>query len=155
MPGKPGKDLDGQEVVPSVGQAAGIFFMVGAPIMLQMFLSYIQVTINYIFITAYDDPVLLGALGLGLYFYACFYVTLYIGMNQAMTTFGSQLKGMGKVREIGLYLNAGRLIVIALAIPITALLMSSYNILIALGQDTSLAYQASQFLKGLSPSVVI
>jgi Na+-driven multidrug efflux pump len=52
-----------------------------------------------------------------------------------MTTFGSQLRGMGKVREIGLYLNSGRLIVIALAVPITVLLLFAYDILIALGQD--------------------
>jgi Na+-driven multidrug efflux pump len=52
-----------------------------------------------------------------------------------MTTFGSQLKGMGKVREIGLYLNSGRFIVIMLAIPITILLLCAYDILIALGQD--------------------
>jgi Na+-driven multidrug efflux pump len=79
-PGKPGREIDSKEV-PTLGQACITMIMVGTPIMLQMFLSYIQVTINYIFITAYDDPVLLGALGLGLYFYACFYVTLYIGMN--------------------------------------------------------------------------
>jgi multidrug resistance protein, MATE family len=73
-----------------------------------------------------------------------------------MTTFGSQLNGMGgRVREIGLYLNSGRFIVVGLAVPITTLLLFSEDILLALGQDEALSYQASQFLKGLSPSVVI
>ncbi len=57
---------------------------VGLPVMLQMFLLYVQVTTNFIFITHYDDPVLLGGLGLGICFFACFFMTPLIGMNTAI-----------------------------------------------------------------------
>lgn len=90
-----------------------------------------------------------------MYFYACFYMTLMIGMNTAITTFGSQLKGMGRMREIGVYLNAGRFVAVALGIPIMLCLYFSENILVAIGQNAALSYQAGRFLLGITPSVII
>jgi Na+-driven multidrug efflux pump len=90
-----------------------------------------------------------------MYFYACFYMTLMIGMNSAITTFGSQLRGMGKLRDVGIYLNAGRFVVIGLGIPIMLCLYFAENILLALGQDAALSYQAGRFLLGITPSVII
>jgi Na+-driven multidrug efflux pump len=141
--------------VPTVGQAAGIMTAIGLPIICQLLLGYFQALVNFIFITAYDDPITLGGLGLGMYFYACFYMTLMIGMNTAITTFGSQLKGMGRMQEIGIYLNAGRCISFCLGIPIMLCLYYSENILLAIGQDAKLSYQAGRFLLGITPSVII
>ena len=146
--------LKSQEL-PSYYEAFKNYAVMGLPIMLQMFLIYFQGLINYSFITQYDNPDLLGGLGLGMFFYTCFYVTLMVGMMMAINTFGSQLRGMKRLRELGIYLNGARMIAVILTIPIVCFLYFSESILIAIGQDEALSYQASRFLIGLCPSVVL
>jgi Na+-driven multidrug efflux pump len=110
--------------------------------------------INFAFITSYDIPSLLGGLGLGMTFQICLNNCFMVGMNSTITTFASQLIGMGQIKRSGKYLNAARLITVGLAIPIMILLWFSEELLLAVGQDSLVAYHASRFCIGLIPSVV-
>ena len=85
--------------------------------------------VNFTFVAYYDDPDMLGGLGLGMAFYVVFNMAFFIGMNVAITTFGAQLFGMGRIRESGMYLNGGRMLNIAMSIPMMLVLAFSYQIL--------------------------
>jgi Na+-driven multidrug efflux pump len=91
------------------------------------------VVVNFVFVAYYDDPDMLGGLGLGMSFYVVFNMAFFIGLNVAITTFGSQLQGMGKIRECGMYLNGGRMLNILMSIPMMIVLGFSYRILISWG----------------------
>jgi Na+-driven multidrug efflux pump len=98
-------------------------------------LGYAQAVINFAFITSFDDATLLSGLGLGMSFYVVFYSSFMVGMCSTITTFASQLRGMGQVSRSGIYLNGGRIITTVLSVPIMLILWFSYDILIAMGQN--------------------
>lgn len=120
-----------------------------------MVLGYFQAVINFIFITSYDDATLLAGLGLGMSFYVVFYSSFMVGMCSTITTFASQLRGMGQVKRSGIYLNGGRIITTVLSVPIMLILWFSYDILVAIGQNETTSLHASRFCKGLVPSVTL
>jgi Na+-driven multidrug efflux pump len=66
-------------------------------------------------------------------FYVCLYGCFMVGMNSTITTFASQLRGMGQIKRSGHYLNASRIITVGLAIPIMVFLGFSEQILLAIG----------------------
>lgn len=138
-----------------LNEALFTLFMVSVPVILQLVLGYMQAVINFSFITSYNDSTLLAGLGLGMSFYVCFYSSFMIGMCSTITTFAAQLRGMGQIKRSGIYLNAGRIITFFLSFPIMAILWWSEEILLSIGQDAAVSYQASRFCIGLVPSVTL
>ncbi len=82
----------------TIKEAFWQILQISAPIIAQQILRFVQVVLNFTFITSYDDPLLLGALGLALYFTVCFQISLLAGMNSAISTLVSQMKGMGRIK---------------------------------------------------------
>ena len=76
---------------------------------------------------------MLGGLGLGLAFYVIFNMSFFIGFNIAVTTFAAQLEGMGRIKDSGMYLNAGRIINMIICIPVLLVLIYSDSILLNWG----------------------
>ena len=138
-----------------MGSALSLMVWVSIPIVLQLVLGYFQAVINFVFITSFDDATLLAGLGLGMSFYVVFYSSFLVGMCSTITTFASQLAGMNQIKRSGIYLNAGRMITVVISVPIMLILWFSEDILNAMGQNETTSYHASQFCKGLVPSVIL
>ena len=111
--------------------------------------------INFAFITSFDDATLLAGLGLGMSFYVVFYSSFMVGMCSTITTFASQLRGMGQTKRSGIYLNAGRMITTVLSVPIMLVLWYSEEILLLMNQNAQTSVHAAQFCIGLVPSVTL
>ena len=62
-------------------------------------------------------------------------LSIIYGLNMSVETLVSQAAGAGDLRLCGTYLNRGRVILTAIFLPIAVVLMNSFNILMALGQD--------------------
>ena len=78
---------------------------------------------------------------------------IYIGINGAADTLVSQAYGQNELRLCGTYLNRGRLINTVILIPIIVLLSCSEKILIAIGQDETVAQYASTYIIPMIPGM--
>jgi Na+-driven multidrug efflux pump len=73
----------------SIGSSLKEIGLLSIPIFSQQFLRFAQVVVNFAFIAHYDDPYMLGGLGLGMSFYVIFNMSFFIGFNSAITTFAA------------------------------------------------------------------
>ena len=74
-------------------------------------------------------------------------LSLMIGTNCAQETLASQAYGAGELRRCGILLNRGRLILVALFLPISVVFFNSEAIFLFVGIEPEVAYYASSYAK--------
>lgn len=115
-------------LVKSMGHLGFLAF----PIFFQEVFRFAQVFINYYFVGVIDNPYMLGGMGLAMFFYVIMAMAMLVGFNAVITTFISQLRGMGRTPDCVYYLNGGRIVNFILCIPLMVVLGFSNPILLAM-----------------------
>ena len=75
------------------------------------------------------------------------------GVNCAQETLVSQAYGSGQLKLCGTYLNRGRVIMTVVYLPLVVLLSFSEDILVALGQNRSVARYAHEYIVPMIPAM--
>ncbi len=97
---------------------------------------------------------MIGGLGLGMMFYMSFIISFLIGLDTVISTFTSQLIGMGKAKDSGQYYNAGVILNIFICLPTMVLSLFSRKLFLLWNQDEMISFYASRFLLGALPGVI-
>ena len=125
------------------------------PSIIGAFFSFMQETINLIFIGRLNDPILLAAVGMGNIAINMLGVAVFMGMNGSLDTLVSQAFGAKDIRLCGVYLNRGRWVVTIIFIPIFGMFLISGTILKAFGQNEQVANQAQNYILSYSPGIYL
>lgn len=111
-----------------------LFCKLAVPAVFTNVLSFLTLLVNAVFAGQMEDPAKLAAVGLSGVVVAMMMLSLLIGLNSAQETLTSQAFGAQNTHLCGVYLNRGRLILIAFFLPL-ALIPSFFaeEILLAIG----------------------
>lgn len=122
--------------------------------MLCEFLNMFSEQINYKVVGNLNDTIALAAVGIGNMTINIVAIATIVGMNTALETRVAQAYGAGNLRQCGIYLNRGRIVLLCLLIPLFCLLSYADVILIMLHQDPAASKQASLYISTLFPGVI-
>ena len=126
----------GQSAGVTTGQMSRVFCKIAVPAVCTNLLGYITVLSNTIFAARMNDPVKLAVIGLANVCHTIMILSLLIGLNAAQETLTSQAYGRGDLRLCGVYLNRGRVILVAFFIPLAlGPAFFAEQIFLAIGQD--------------------
>lgn len=109
--------------------------------------------VNLIIIGHLNDPIALGAVGLGNMLINVICFSIAFGLNGAIDTLVSQSFGDKEYYLWGCYLNRGRIFQTILFIPEMILLLFAKPILIYFGQDEATAEMAQAYITPLLPGM--
>ena len=123
--------------------------------MLGLVIGFAQITINLIFIGMLNNEIYQDAIGLGNIFINFIGVGIFFGINGGFDTLASQALGLKDYIQCGFYLQQGRIIICCFYLPIAVLMVYSKELLLALGQDPEVAAEASKFLLGFLPGMLL
>ena len=79
--------------------------------------------------------------------------SLLVGLSGALSTFCSEANGAKDYEALNLALQRGILIALMLCIPISALWLNSYQLMVSMGQEASIAAYARDYMCGLMPGL--
>lgn len=108
--------------------------------------SFLQETINLIFIGHKNDPILVAAVGSGNVIIMCCGIGMFYGLNSGLETLVSQAYGAKNMHLCGVYLQRGRICLTMLFIPILIVFAFSGTILKSLGQNPLVAESAQLYI---------
>ena len=99
-----------------------------------------------IFAGLLNDSKLLAGAGLASAAINIFLFVPIIGMNDTVVTLVSQAYGANNIHLCGVYVNRGRLINLAMFVPLALILSFSESILVQFGQDAQVSAYASEYI---------
>ena len=139
---------------PATGTILKIWLKVALPAVTSNVTGFLCLLINSAFAGQLNDPSKLAAVGVGNVCCFIFVISIMTGLNSAQETLTSQAFGSGNEKICGVYLNRGRLILIAFFIPL-ALLPGIFaeQILLALGQDAMVSHLAHGYIQLFLPGL--
>ena len=124
-----------------------MFLKLAIPNSSQMVCNWLLHTIGLYFIGKLDNAAMTAGFGLAILLVGVLGLSFLIGTNCAQETLASQAYGAGELRLCGILLNRGRLILVALFVPIAFIFYNSESIFLLIGQDPEVAYYASSYAK--------
>ena len=103
---------------PSTSKMLRQFAKLAIPAISTNLLNFISIIVNTVIAGHMNDPVMLAVVGLANVCQAIMVLSLLMGLNAAQETLTSQAFGHGDFKLCGIYLNRGRLILVAFFIPL-------------------------------------
>ncbi|CAI2367929.1 unnamed protein product [Moneuplotes crassus] len=122
-------------------------FKIAIPSSLTLYVEYMCLFLNVLFIGFVDDPILLGGLGLGFFLMTHLMFAWGIGLCGGLDTLVSQAFGRNELRLCGTYLNTSRIILCVLFVPQFLVLFNSKYFLVAIGQPEETAEIAQTYAR--------
>ena len=132
------------------------FLRLAIPCIVTNVFSYAVMTVNTIFAGQFkhDSAEKLAGVGLGSMLLGMFCRIILAGVNCAQETLVSQAYGQNELRLAGIYFNRGRLIMCVVYIPLGIFLSQAEKILIAIGQDATVAAYAQLYIWPMIPGMI-
>lgn len=109
------------------------------PAILNNVVRMLMEVINLSMIGHLNNPAMVAGVGMGNMTINMLGLSIIVGFNSALDTLISQSAGAGKLELCGVFRNRGMFFVCLLLIPITCILLHSYDILVAIGQHPEVA----------------
>lgn len=106
-------------------EVAKLFFSIVIPTLTQNALGFILLIINLYFVGLLNNAAMTAGFGLATTFIHVCGMSLMIGTNCTQETLTSQAFGAGELVRCGILLNRGRLILLAMSVPISLLFLFS------------------------------
>ncbi|KAJ7948128.1 Protein DETOXIFICATION [Quillaja saponaria] len=127
-------------------------FQLAAPAIVVYLLNFLTSMSSQIF-CGHLGNLELAAANLGNTGIQVFAFGLMLGMGSAVETLCGQAYGAHKYEMLGIYLQRSTILLMVTGIPLTVLYIFSKQILILLGESTSIASAAAVFVYGLIPQI--
>ena len=124
------------------------------PLYVQFSLLSIGYALNLYFVSSYNDPLLVAAVGLGNACSEFFIASIIITLNAGLCTILSQANGAKQPKIMAKYFEKGLVINIVVIVLGVALLLASEHLFMLLGYDPALSTMASKYIKYIIPSIV-
>uniref|UniRef100_A0A7S4UAN9 Multidrug and toxic compound extrusion protein n=1 Tax=Alexandrium monilatum TaxID=311494 RepID=A0A7S4UAN9_9DINO len=105
------------------------------------------------FVSSFDDPYLLGSVGLGAMAQNVFGFSLGLGLNSALDTLISQSHGAGEHDLAGLFLWQAQVLSLSVCVPCTVALMFAEQFFLLIGIDPRTAHDAGLYVRGTLPAM--
>ncbi|CAI2368149.1 unnamed protein product [Moneuplotes crassus] len=122
-------------------------FKIAIPSSLTLYVEYMCLFLNVLFIGFVDDPILLGGLGLGIFLVTHLMLSWGVGLCGGLDTLVSQAFGRNELKLCGTYLNTSRIILCILFVPQFLVLFNSKYFLVAIGQPEETAEIAQTYAR--------
>ncbi|XP_044959709.1 protein DETOXIFICATION 35-like [Hordeum vulgare subsp. vulgare] len=152
-----GSVADDAAEVSTVGEAARMVWEeskrlwgIGTPIAIATLSMYAVSSVTTIFV-GHLGNLPLAAASIGLSVFATFALGFLLGMGSALETLCGQAFGAGQVAMLGVYLQRSWIVLIAAAILMVPFYVFAEPLLLALGQDATVAREAARFALYILP----
>eukprot|EP00347_Sterkiella_histriomuscorum_P017802 403347935 len=126
---------------------------VSIPAMISQMFAFFMEIVNLFFIGHLNDPAKVAGVGLGNMYVNIVSQSIIIGLNGGIGTLVSQAYGQRNFRKCGVYLNRGRVVVIAAFIPMIMMILMCERVLLFIGQSPQAASYAGIYVKALIPGM--
>ena len=119
------------------------------------FFMFLQEVVNLLFVSHLNDPAYVAAIGLGNAFINMFGLSIIIGMNGALNTLVSQAAGAGHIDACLTYAKRALIVLLICFLPISAALLLTERVLVAIGQDKTVARYAGLYTLYYLPALFV
>jgi len=128
-------------------------FQIAFPSVVSSVITQAAGTITTFFVSALDDPVMLGSVGLGAMAQNVFGFSLGLGVTSALDTLVSQSHGAGEHLLSGRYLRQAQIICLLVCVPAGLALYYSEAFFRTVGVNAQSAADAGAFVRGTLPAM--
>jgi Na+-driven multidrug efflux pump len=122
------------------------FTKLAIPTVLSCIFMQLVSVINIVFVGQLNDAAKLAGCGLGNTLASICGFSIMVGLNGAIDTLASHAFGDNDLRLCGVYLNRGRMILLAFSIPLAVLMSLTRQILTGIGQDPLVSHYAHLYV---------
>lgn len=131
------------------------FARLAVPSVITNLFNYLVMTSNTIFAGNFTEnsAAKLAGVGLGTMFLSMFCRHVLTGINTTQETLIGPAYGQGQLKLCGTYLNRGRAIITLIYVPLLILMCFSDRVLLAMGQNASVASYACSYITPMIPGM--